>query len=253
MPTLTVTARTVDGGPATITRMTIRDPRTTRARYHGEPAAVELPAGIYTVMVEARGYRRARRFAQIVRSTTVAVRVLARPDQVRPVFDPFPMPSRLIPPVAISAPRRACLRNLVTKMAVTPVIADALDALVWRRIKQDRMWVDAPSGLRRRTLEADAFLVVSGALHEPPPGYQRAGSVKTADPVANLQLTWFTAPGLPDVCEIDIDNRSGLAHAVDVATHAITGSGTHPYDIRELLVGWQGLYPGYRLVPRDAA
>lgn len=247
MPTLTVRAVDTDGTRVTISRLTVRLQRTGRIVHQGAPARLSLERGIYLLTVESTAYRRAQRFVQLLRSTVVPVMVLVKPDHVRAVFDPFPYPFDV--PDTLSDLRRACLQNLLTKIAVTPVVCHAVEGFRLRRIKRDRMWVDVPPSLRPSVLAHQAFRSVSGALHPPPTGYALAGSVKTHDTVAGLQLTFFAADGLPDVLEVDIDNHSGIAHVRDVATHTITGNGTHPYDIREALVVDQGLYPGYKLVP----
>ncbi len=95
------------------------------------------------------------------------------------------------------------------------------------------------------------FHSVSGALHEFPPGWQPAAednSFKTFDAAGNLQLTFAKNPAGEFLADIDIDDHQGIQHAGDVLKHTITGKDTHPYDIHEILIFFQGLDPGYQLV-----
>jgi hypothetical protein len=85
---------------------------------------------------------------------------------------------------------------------------------------------------------------VDGALHAPPAGFEPAGSFKSDDNYGNLQLTFFQQ-GDTWVADVDIDDAAGLAHVFQVARNHLTGRPTHPYDIREILIAWQGTDPGY--------
>jgi hypothetical protein len=50
------------------------------------------------------------------------------------------------------------------------------------------------------------------------------------------------------MADIDLDDHKGLQHAADVLKHKITGKDTDPYDIHEILVYFQHLDVGYRLL-----
>lgn len=98
---------------------------------------------------------------------------------------------------------------------------------------------------------ASAFHPVSGALHKFPNGWKPIdpeGSLKTYHKAGNLQITF--AQGLAGrlMVDMDIDDHQGIEHAADVLKHKITGKDTHPYDIHEILIYFQGLDPGYELV-----
>ena len=80
-----------------------------------------------------------------------------------------------------------------------------------------------------------------------PDGFDHAGSFKSTDHFANLQLTFF-AQGDQWMADIDIDDANGVEHLFQVLRNAITGRPTHPYEIHELLVSYQKLDPGYTLV-----
>ena len=50
------------------------------------------------------------------------------------------------------------------------------------------------------------------------------------------------------MADIDLDDHKGIQHAADVLKHKITGKDTDPYDIHEILIYFQHLDPGYRLL-----
>jgi hypothetical protein len=47
------------------------------------------------------------------------------------------------------------------------------------------------------------------------------------------------------VADIDIDDAAGLEHVFQVLRNKLSGKPTHPYNIHEILVGFQHLDPGY--------
>ncbi|MFQ5738098.1 MAG: hypothetical protein ACE5JX_03740 [Acidobacteriota bacterium] len=92
------------------------------------------------------------------------------------------------------------------------------------------------------------FQAVSGALHNFPDGWNLIdpdGSFKTHDSAGNLQLTFAEDAAGQFMTDIDIDDHQGIEHAADVLKHKITGKDTHPYDIHQILVFFQGIDPGY--------
>lgn len=48
--------------------------------------------------------------------------------------------------------------------------------------------------------------------------------------------------------DVDVDDAQGIEHVFQVLGHWMTGEGTHPYDIHQILVWYQGIDPGYRLL-----
>jgi hypothetical protein len=84
------------------------------------------------------------------------------------------------------------------------------------------------------------------ALHRPDPGFEHAGSFKTLDPFANLQVTLFTN-GTDWKADLDIDDANGFEHIFQVVHNGLTQQPTHPFNIHELLLGSQDLDPGYEL------
>lgn len=92
---------------------------------------------------------------------------------------------------------------------------------------------------------------VSGVLHHFPPGWtpvSQPDSFKTRDDAGNIQLTFATNEENSSLADIDLDDHQGIQHAADVLKHKITGRDTDPYDIHEILIYFQQLDPGYRLI-----
>lgn len=147
--------------------------------------------------------------------------------------------------------RRAGLLNIAVKTGATPLtngrtVASYVQEL--SELRGDRFFARVPKELREETKNSVAqglFDEVSGSLHHPPPGFSLAGSFKTPDHYGNLQLTFFMK-GDDCVADIDIDDAAGLEHFFQVVRNRLSGHPTHPYNIHEILVGFQKLDPGYR-------
>lgn len=154
---------------------------------------------------------------------------------------------------ALGSERKANVLNLALKSALTPLgnganVLSLIERII--EIRGDRFFVAAPRELRQEAKHGMAIGLFNDApdtMHTPPPGFQRAGSVKTRDKFGNLQLTFFLKG---DECEvdIDIDPNSGVSHAFDVIEHTATGIETHPYAVRDILIRRQKIDPGYRFV-----
>jgi hypothetical protein len=99
------------------------------------------------------------------------------------------------------------------------------------------------------------FHQVSEVLHQPfDDNWQLVDSYKTYDVAGNLQLTFaednageFLAMGLR-MSDTDIDDHQDIRHAFDVIQHALTSTDSNPYDIHEILMFFQKIDAGYRLV-----
>jgi hypothetical protein len=152
---------------------------------------------------------------------------------------------------------RAGLLNLAAKMGATALldgstVLDHVQSLY--RVRGDRVFANVANGLRdlvRTAADARRFAKVDGSLHHPPDGFTRVDSYKTVpDKYGNLQVTFFASVAAPlrFKVDIDIDDAAGIEHVFQVIGHWISGEGTHPYDIHEILLAYQGLDPGYTLV-----
>jgi hypothetical protein len=155
---------------------------------------------------------------------------------------------------ALDDPRKAGLLNLYWKMQRTTFangnnVFSYVDALT--RVRGDRFFADVKQELRDETKNAqtyDLFHDAPGQLHTPPPGYQPAGSFKTQDHYGNLQLTFFSKPETLEFrVDADIDDAQGIEHFFQVIRNVFTGA-TNPYDIHEILLGFQGIDPQYELI-----
>lgn len=154
--------------------------------------------------------------------------------------------------------RKAGLLNILAKSRRTPltsagVVFDHVREL--REIRGDRFFADVAPELRsnvRNSIADGLFREVPGGLHTPPQGFSLAGSFKTADLYGNLQVTFFTS-GDQHMADIDIDDAAGIEHIFQVVRNSLTGSPTHPYDIREILLRHQEIDPGYDFILREKA
>lgn len=146
--------------------------------------------------------------------------------------------------------RKAGLLNIAAKTRATPLTGGGTVLPFIQELKEirgDRFFAAVPKELREETKNSVAeglFRTVNGALHHPPAGFSDAGSFKTFDHYGNLQLTFFMN-GSDCVADIDIDDAAGVEHVFQVLHNKFSGSPTHPYNIHEILVGFQKLDPGY--------
>jgi hypothetical protein len=149
--------------------------------------------------------------------------------------------------------RRAGLLNIAAKTGATSLtnkrtVLSYFDEL--KEIRGDRFFVRVTQELREETKNSIAeglFHSANESLHHPPAGFDHAGSFKTPDHYGNLQLTFFT-DGENWVADVDIDDAGGVEHVFQVLRNKFSGQPTHPYNIHEILVGFQKLDPGYRFV-----
>jgi hypothetical protein len=147
--------------------------------------------------------------------------------------------------------RRAGLLNIAAKTGATPLtnkrtVLSYLGEL--QEIRGDRFFVRVPKELREETKNSvaeDLFHPADESLHHPPAGFSHAGSFKTPDHYGNLQLTFFMN-GDNCVADVDIDDAAGIEHVFQVLRNRFSGQPTHPYNIHEILVGYQKIDPGYK-------
>jgi hypothetical protein len=148
--------------------------------------------------------------------------------------------------------RKAGFLNVAAKSLATALTNRRQVASYFRRVLElrgDRFFVVTSQELReevKNSVGAGLFEEVPSTLHHPPAGMDHAGSFKTPDHYANLQLTFFTN-GTDWVSDVDIDDANGLAHVFQVLRNQLTKRPTHPYDIHELLRFYQKLDAGYTL------
>ena len=125
---------------------------------------------------------------------------------------------------------------------------------IWQ-VLPARWYVLVKSSLHERAGSSqNIFHPVLGTLHQFREGWHLKDSFKTYDPAGNLQLTFaeddsgeFLAQGRL-LCDTDIDDHQGVQHAFDVIQHTLSGNDTSPYNIHEILLFFQNLDPGYKLL-----
>jgi hypothetical protein len=151
---------------------------------------------------------------------------------------------------------RAGLLNLLAKMAATVLLdgSNVLDHVQsFYRVRGDRVFANVGKGLRdlvKTAVDARRFRLADGSLHQPPDRFRLVDSYKTVpDRYGNLQVTFFASVATPLTfkADIDVDDAQGIEHVFQVLGHWLTGQLTHPFDIHEILVAYQGIDPGYRL------
>jgi len=146
--------------------------------------------------------------------------------------------------------RRAGMLNIAVKTAASPLTNGRTVLSYIQRLNEirgDRFFCTVSKELREETKNSVAeglFDPADQSQHHPPEGFSHAGSFKTPDHYGNLQLTFFMK-GDECVADIDIDDANGLEHIFQVLRNKLSGNPTHPYNIHEILVGYQHLDPGY--------
>ena len=147
--------------------------------------------------------------------------------------------------------RRAGLLNITAKTRAT-LLTNGRTVLSYiqelREIRGDRFFAAVPKELREETknsVSEGLFHSADESLHHPPANFSHAGSFKTPDHYGNLQLTFFMNEAGDCVADIDIDDAAGIEHVFQVLRNKLSGSPTHPYNIHEILVGYQHNDPGY--------
>ena len=147
--------------------------------------------------------------------------------------------------------RRAGLLNITAKTRAT-LLTNGRTVLSYiqelREIRGDRFFAAVPKDLREETknsVSEGLFHSADESLHHPPANFSHAGSFKTPDHYGNLQLTFFMNQAGDCVADVDIDDAAGIEHVFQVLKNKLSGNPTHPYNIHEILVGFQHNDPGY--------
>ncbi|MGH9834303.1 MAG: hypothetical protein ACREBD_12550 [Blastocatellia bacterium] len=233
--------------------------------------------GTYQLLIKPKRHRPVGCFIRIEedRETPLNLTLAVRPDKVREVE--FPKHAALLDDLkrafAVSAVagfeggegenlyraldnvRRAGLLNIFAKMKATR-LTDGRDTFSFiqsfTEIRQDRFFARADGELLvavKRDAEKGLFRKASKTSHDEPDGFELAESYKTDDRYGNLQLTFSVNPETEEiVVDADIDDANGIGHIFQVLSHFLTGKETHPYDIREILLQYQKINPGYDLI-----
>ncbi|HEX8282308.1 MAG TPA: hypothetical protein VF588_03095 [Pyrinomonadaceae bacterium] len=252
-------------------------------KFKGAPAVLTgvpaFPTGLAEVFIKPKRYRYKSIFINVVGGDKNAINedLFVDPDKARPTLMDFDdLPSKLY---------GADLRRILQKSKVDKKTWDGLDkrsratvlnlcAKMLKEMTKDGQTVISQvesivgtmldknhreriyAGVNDKLIAAlrkstQRFRGVSSALHHFPAGWGPASqpdSFKTRDSAGNVQLTFATNAAGAYLADIDLDDHSGVEHAADVLRHKITGKDTDPYDIHQILVYFQQLDPGYRLL-----
>ena len=238
------------------------------------PANSIMP-GLYSLRVTSEKHRTVSRFVTIQDNgiLELALTLPIEPDKVSRVrfdtYDKLPPDLRLVLERSVSASgenrsardyyvemndlSKAGLFNIYTKMKATILsnhqsTFEYVQSLI--EVKPARFYAHVDSELHNlvTTKSGHLFERVDNTLHRKFDNHILDASVKTRDRYGNLQLTFSRhVEEQTFIVDADIDNSSGLAHLFDVIGHKFTGTDSHPYDIREILLGSQNLDPGYDL------
>jgi hypothetical protein len=241
---------------------------------HGKPAKLKnvpaFPNGISEMTVKPARYMMTSQFLNVPAGQDLSVRLMVflQPDSAKPLYPTFnllPQDVRqLLKRSKITADGwknmdplwKAGLLNICAKARTIEVqpgrtLADCFRKLIQQR--PERIFALVDPDLHQLVLALPrAFGQVSGLFHKFPEGWKmldQQESFKTDDRVGNLQITFAadtSGEGLLMV-DADLDDHSGVRHVFDVLKHAITQQDTHPYNIHQILQGFQNLDPGYRL------
>jgi hypothetical protein len=151
--------------------------------------------------------------------------------------------------------QKAGMLNIYAKMKATKVANDC-DVFSYvtefTRIRGGRFFAKVAKELWdaiKNSIPTNLFHEVSGALHAPPPGFVLVDSFKSLDLYGSLQLTFFTHPETSELLiEGDIDDAQGVEHIFQVLRPILAGKDTNPYDVHEILLEYQKIDPGYKLL-----
>jgi hypothetical protein len=158
---------------------------------------------------------------------------------------------------ALDDPRKAGLLNLYAKMSSTvfrlPQPRNAFSYVkALTRLRGDRFFAHVDKALRDEVKNSGTYKLFHkqpGGMHQPPPGYQLVDSYKTLEKYGNLQITFFNnSETLDYIADIDIDDAQGIEHLFQVVDHMVTGNQTNPYEVHEILLGYQKIDPQYTLL-----
>ncbi|MEZ5403549.1 MAG: hypothetical protein R2729_27970 [Bryobacteraceae bacterium] len=230
-----------------------------------------FPQGLAEVTIKPDRYRMTSLFVNVPAGSplTVPVTLFVNPSKAEPTFPTITkLPDDLrqllkaskfdaadwnkMDPLDKAGLMNICAKARTIALDGGRTIADAFRKIIQKKPARIHTVVDPDLYVAVQALP-QVFDGVNGALHEFPDGWKRLeadSSFKTRDRAGVLQLTFARDTSGEDLwmVDADIDDHSGIEHAFDVVRHHITGTDTNPYDIHQILILFQGLDPGYRLL-----
>jgi hypothetical protein len=253
------------------------------AKFKGAPVKLTgvpaFPFGLSEVFINPKRYRYKSIFSNVAtgQPNNINEDLFVDPDKARPTLLDFDdLPSKLYGVDlkrilqnskidkkkwdALDKRNRATVLNLSAKMlkeltkdgkTLISQVQNISHGLLDKN-HRERVYASVDGGLLGALRKfPERFRSVSGSLHEFPDGetpVAEPNSFKTRESAGNIQFTFAADGGGASVADIDLDDHTGIQHASDVLRHKITGKNTDPYDIHQILVYFQDLDPGYRLL-----
>lgn len=243
------------------------------------PGVPAFPFGLAEVLIKPNKYRFKSIFLNVIggEQNLINEDLFVDPDKARPTLMDFQdLSSKLYGPDllrilktsginqttwdGLDKRNRATILSLSAKMLQETVKngqtiisqVDSINKSLLNKKNRARVYAGTQAGLLTALRKfPERFKKVSGVLHNFPDGstpVSQDNSFKSRDKAGNIQLTFATNAAGGSVSDIDLDDHDGIKHASDVLKHKITGKDTDPYDIHEILVFFQHLDPGYRLI-----
>jgi hypothetical protein len=243
------------------------------------PGVPAFPFGLAEVLIKPKKYRFKSIFLNVVggEQNSINEDFFVDPDKARPTLIDFQdLPSKIYGTDllrilknsginqaawnALDKRNRASILNLSAKMLQETIKngqtiisqVESINKTLLDKKNRARVYAGVQEGLLNALRKfPEKFNKVSGALHDFPDGstpVNQDNSFKSREKGGNIQLTFATNAAGGSVSDIDLDDHAGIKHASDVLKHKITGKDTDPYDIHEILMFFQHIDPGYRLV-----
>jgi hypothetical protein len=252
-------------------------------KFKGQPVTLSgvpaFPTGLAEVFIKPKRYRYKSIFINVIggQKNTITEDLFVDPDKARPTlmdFDDLKAKAygtdllRVLEKSGIKKSawndldkrNRATVLNLSAKMFhdklkngnslisnVESIVAKLLD-----KDHRERIYAVTDSNLLSVLRKfPEQYRSVSGSLHkffDDWTAVSDQNSFKSRNNAGNIQFTFATNSAGGSLADIDLDDHTGIKHAADVLKHKITGANTNPYDIHQILIYFQGIDPGYRLL-----
>ncbi|HKY26633.1 MAG TPA: hypothetical protein VJM12_01665 [Pyrinomonadaceae bacterium] len=252
-------------------------------KFKGTPAVLPgvpaFPTGLAEVFIKPKRYRYKSIFMNVVGGEKNAINedVFVDPDKARPTLMDFDdLKSKVYGTDllrvleksgikkakwdALDKRNRATVLNLSAKMFNDKLkngdsLISNVDSIVEKMLDKnhrERIYAIVNGNLLGALRKfPEQFRSVSGSLHKFFDDWipvSQQNSFKSKNDAGNIQFTFATNAAGGSLADIDLDDHTGIKHAADVLRHKITGANTNPYDLHQILVYFQNIDPGYRLL-----
>lgn len=252
-------------------------------KFKGTPAVLpgvpSFPTGLAEVFIKPKRYRYKSRFINVVggEKNSINEDLFVDPNHARPTLMDFDdLKAKLygtellrileksgIKKAAwndLNKLNRATIMNLSAKMFHDTLkngdsLITNVESMVAKLLDKDhreRIYAVVNNNLLGALRKfPERYRGVSGSLHKFFDDWiavSQQNSFKSRNNAGNIQFTFATNAAGGSLADIDLDDHTGIKHAADVLKHKITSANTNPYDIHQILVYFQGIDPGYRLL-----